>query len=111
MQEAPSVGVEGGMLEMLESRWLLQALDSTTWCSKWPLWAGEEREDGELQAFPGTGYVGFSCDGHQLDRLSSPTSISVLIARLHTGSRLTLANRASNTNPSYLESPQGAEQR
>lgn len=28
MQEAPSVGVEGGMLEMLESRWLLQALDT-----------------------------------------------------------------------------------
>lgn len=99
------------MLEMLESRWLLRALDTTPWCSKWPLWMKEEHEDGELQAFPGTGCVGFSCDGHQLGRLSSPTSSPlVLIARFHTDSRLTLGKRGSNTNPSYLESPQGAEQ-
>lgn len=71
----------------------------------------EEREDGELQAFPGTGCVGFSRDGHQLGRLSSPTSsVSVLIARLHTDSRLILGERGSNTNPSCLESPQEAEQ-
>lgn len=68
------MGVKGGLLEMLESRWLLQASDSTAWCSKWPLWVEEEREDGGLQALPGTGYVGFSRDGHQLGRLSSPTS-------------------------------------
>lgn len=59
MQGPPGVGVERGMLEMLESRWLLQALDTTAWCNKWPLWVEEEREDGELQAFPGTGCVGF----------------------------------------------------
>lgn len=100
LQGPPSVGVKGGLLEMLESRWLLQALDSTAWCSKWPLWVEEEREDGELQAFPGTGYVGFSRDGHRLGRLpSSTSSISVLTASFHTGSRLTLGKRGSDTNP------------
>lgn len=96
---------------MLEHRWLLQALDTTPWCSKWPLWMEKEHEDGELQAFPGTGYMGFSRGGHQLGRLSSPTSsLLVLIARLHMDSRLTLGKRGNNTNLSCLESPQGAEQ-
>lgn len=39
-----------GMLEMLGGRWLLQALDTTAWCSKWPLWVERSMSRGNCRS-------------------------------------------------------------